>query len=101
MRADIAKLIEVGYDQGFCPNSQAPVQSFAITTNCGDVMFVNVTNANGGAGFTVLVQGMPLVAGASITFGVNSGEIQTTPLYVTTPNPVTNAGVYVFKKQYK
>ena len=100
MRVDKKNLIEVGYDEGYLPNSTSPTTRFAIETNCGDVMFVNATNANGGAGFNVLVGQFPLVPGASIVFGVNSGEIQTQTLYVTTPTPVSNAGVYVFKKRY-
>lgn len=94
MRVEQSKLIEVGFNEGELLNSQAPTGRFAIETNCGDVIIVNQSAV------TVSVGQMPLPAGASITFGVNAGEIQTQPIYVITPNPVTNSGVYVFKKRY-
>ena len=86
--------IKVGFDEGQLLNSQAPAMRFAIETNCGDVMIINQSTV------TVKVGQMPLPPGASITFGVNSGEINTQPIYVNTPNPVLDAGVYVFKKRY-
>lgn len=94
MRVDLSKLIEVGFDEGNLLSSTAPVQRFAIETMCGDVLIINQSAV------TVQVGQMPLPAGASIVFGVNSGEINTQPIYVNTPNPVADSGVYVFKKRY-
>jgi hypothetical protein len=73
----------------------------ACDTECGDIMFVNQSNANGGAGSIYLVHQMPLPPGAAITFGANSGELTEGVIYVQGPAPVGNAGVWVFRKKYR
>ena len=88
-------LIEVGFNNPELINSLAPNSQFPVSTNCGDIMFVNQGTV------TVFINFMPLPAGASITFGVNSGEIMTGTFKVSSAAPIASAGLYVFRKEYK
>ena len=88
-------LIAITWNQGELINTLAANTKFAVTTSCADIMFVNQGTV------PVYVNNMPLPAGASITFGCNKGEINVANMYVTSPTPVSDAGVYVFRKQYK
>jgi len=90
-----SELIAVTWNQGELINSLAANTKFAVTTNCGDIMFINQGTV------TVYINNMPLPAGASITFGCNQGEINVANMYVTSPTPISDAGVWVFRKSYK
>jgi len=87
--------IEVLFSNPELINTLSPNSYYPVSTNCGDIMFVNQGTV------TVFINLMPLPAGASITFGVNSGEIMTGTFRVSSATPVGNAGLYVFRKLYK
>lgn len=81
-------------------NTTSGSASSPVTANCADVVFINLHPTD-----AYIIDGMPLIAGASTGDGCNQGEYNDHEYVVIGPAPVTVAGfqlgLYLKRKHYR
>ena len=89
---------KVRWERGELVNTTGLNANSPVKADCADIMFINL------GATTAYVHGMPLISGASVTFGANQNEWNDTEYYVQAAQPVAVGGyamgVYVYRKNY-